>query len=239
VTLAIRWPGGKAGRVIDDFVTLPDLAPTFMEIGGVTPPGGLYGRSIVPLLKSDKSGQIDPARDAIIAGRERHVSTAREGNLPYPMRSLRTNDFLYIHNFAPERWPMGGPGGVTETETPDGLALETSTYAAFADMDASPTKAWLIQHRNEPQWKPIYEKAFGKREEEEFYDLKKDPDQMNNVATDPAYAAEKAKLAARLSKTLTDARDPRVSADPVFEHPPFTDAGPPKGKRKGPAAPPQ
>src|SRR2546421_4366932 len=38
VTLAIRVPGGKAGRVVDDYVRLPDLAPTFMEIGGVTPP---------------------------------------------------------------------------------------------------------------------------------------------------------------------------------------------------------
>ncbi len=240
VTLAIRWPDGKGGRVIDDFIAIPDLAPTFMEIGGVTPPGGLYGRSIVPLLKSEKSGQIDPARDAIIAGRERHVSIAREGNLPYPMRSLRTNDFLYIHNFAPERWPMGTPTGITETETPDGLALTTETYAAFADMDASPTKAWLIQHRAEPQWKPLYEHAFGKRAEEEFYDLRKDPNQMNNVATDPAYAAEKEKHAARLLKTLTAAGDPRVVGNPVpFEHPPFSDAGPPKGKRKAAPAPPQ
>ena len=43
MTLAVRWPGAKGGRVVDDFVTLPDLAPTFMEIGGVKPPDGLYG----------------------------------------------------------------------------------------------------------------------------------------------------------------------------------------------------
>jgi uncharacterized sulfatase len=233
VALAIRWPGGKAGRVIDDFVTLPDLAPTFMEIGGVTPPAGLYGRSIVPLLTSEKGGQIDPTRTAIIAGRERHVDRAREGNLPYPMRALRTAEFAYIHNFAPERWPMGGPGEMTET--PDGLALETNTYAAFPDMDASPTKAWLIAHRNDAAWKGTFEHAFGKRAEEEFYDLRKDPDQMHNVATDPAYAAEKEKYAARLAKILTDAGDPRMSADPVFEHPPFTDAGP--GRNRGKPGP--
>src|SRR5438445_13104922 len=38
VTLAARVPGGKGGRVVDDFVRLPDLAPTLMEVGGVTPP---------------------------------------------------------------------------------------------------------------------------------------------------------------------------------------------------------
>lgn len=232
VPLVIRWPGNKPGRVIDDFVTLPDLAPTFMEIGGVSPPDGLYGRSIVPLLKSDKAGQIDPARTAILAGRERHVDTAREGNLPYPSRSLRTSDFLYIHNFAPERWPMGGPGEVTETATPDGLALETNTFIAFPDMDAGPTKAWLIAHRHDPQWCDVFDHAFGKRDQEEFYDLKKDPDQINNVANDPAYAVEKEKYAARLMKRLTEAGDPRVSADPVYEHPPFTDAGPGKGQTK-------
>jgi uncharacterized sulfatase len=241
VTLAIRWPGGKAGRVIDDFVTLPDLAPTFMEIGGVTPPGGLYGRSIVPLLKSEKSGQIDTTRTSIIAGRERHVDRAREGFLPYPMRALRTADYLYIHNFAPERWPMGAPGDLTDAETPDGLALETNTYTAFPDMDASPTKAWLIAHRGDAVWKPLFEHAFGKRAEEEFYDLRKDPDQMNNIATDPAYAAEKEKYAARLQKTLTEAGDPRVTGDGgAFDRAPFTDAGPGKGRKKsGPNAPPQ
>jgi uncharacterized sulfatase len=145
------------------------------------------------------------------------------------MRSLRTADYLYIHNFAPERWPMGSPGGVTETETPDGQALEKVTYTAFSDMDASPTKAWLIEHRNEPAWKPLYERAFGKRVEEEFYDLRRDPDQMNNVSTDPAYAAEKAKFAERLKKSLVEAGDPRVTGDgQTFERPPFTDATKPR-----------
>ena len=38
VALVARWPGGKSGRVIDDFVNLMDLAPTFMEIGRVKIP---------------------------------------------------------------------------------------------------------------------------------------------------------------------------------------------------------
>src|SRR4029078_489465 len=87
VALVIRTPGGKGGRIVDDMVRLPDLAPTFMEIGGVKPPEGLYGRSLLPLLQTDKSGQIDPARTWAVTGRERHVSVAREDNLPYPMRS--------------------------------------------------------------------------------------------------------------------------------------------------------
>ena len=54
-----------------------------------------------------------------------------------------------------------------------------------------------IWHRDEPEWKRIYDFAFGKRPGEELYDLRKDPSEIHNVAADPAYAAEKEKLAAR------------------------------------------
>jgi uncharacterized sulfatase len=235
VALAVRWPGGKPGRVLDDFVSLPDLAPTFLEIGGIKPPAGIYGRSLVPLFRSEKAGQVDPDRAWVVAGRERHVAQAREGNLPYPMRALRTRDFLYVRNFAPERWPMGEPRGVTDTKAPDGATLATDTFACFADMDASPTKAWLVEHRNDEKWKAYYDRAFAKRPAEELYDLRKDPDEINNVASVATYAAEKKKLAERLTKLLTDAGDPRVVEDtPKFDRPPFTDvpAKPPVKKDK-------
>ena len=104
-------PGGTPGRIVDDYVSLPDLAPTFLEIGGVRLPGGLYGRSLLPQLLAATGGQIDPTRTDVITGRERHVAAAREGYLPYPSRAIRTADFLYIRNFAPDRWPLGSPDG--------------------------------------------------------------------------------------------------------------------------------
>lgn len=227
VTLAARVPGGKGGRVVDDFVRLPDLMPTFCEVGGAKPPEGLYGRSLLPLLTSDKSGQVDPARDWVITGRERHVSFAREDYLPYPMRSLRTADFVYVRNFAEDRWPMGQPRGAAETPLPPLAEFENSTYAAYPDMDASPTKAWLIAHQNDSQWKWHYDHAFGKRPGEELYDVKNDPDQVKNLAADPSYAKQKQELSARLMKLLTEAQDPRVVGDgKTFDRPPFSDLPP-------------
>src|SRR5262245_1058286 len=226
VSLAIRVPGGKGGRVVNDYVRLPDLAPTFMEVGGVTPPSGLYGRSILPLLQSDKSGQIDADRNWVVTGRERHVARARENNLPYPMRALRTPEFLYIRNFAPDRWPLGSPAAAAEKSLPPTESMESNTYVAYADMDASPTKAWLIEHRDDPKLKWHYDYAFAKRPGEELYDLKTDPEQTNNLAADPAYAKQKQELSAQLMKRLTDAKDPRVTGDgTTFDLPPFTDAG--------------
>ncbi len=222
VALIIKAPGVKGGRIVDDVVRLPDLAPTFMEIGGVKPPDNLYGKSLMPLLKSDKSGQIDEERTWAITGRERHVDKAREGNLPYPMRALRTKDFLYIRNFAPDRWPMGSPGAVTETSEPPQEKLEHDTFVAFADMDGSPTKAWLVQHRHEAKGKWFYDLAFGKRQSEELYDLSKDPDMVHNVANNAKYAKVKDRMSADLMKKLKDAHDPRVSDDVIFEKPPYT-----------------
>ena len=97
VALVARVPGGQRGRVVDDLVSLPDLAPTFMEVGGVTPPPDIYGRSLQAQLHSEKSGQIEPERTWVIAGRERHVATAREDNpVPIPMRCLRTLGVFFI-----------------------------------------------------------------------------------------------------------------------------------------------
>jgi arylsulfatase A-like enzyme len=229
VSLAVRWPGQKPGRVVDDFVNLMDLMPTFLEIGGVKPPPGVNGRSIVNVLKSDRAGLVDETRTWVVTGRERHVAAAREDNLPYPQRALRTREFLYIRNFKPERWPLGGPGSVTADRAPAAAVLEANTFAAFADMDASPTKAWLIEHRNDPAWKWHHDYAFAKRPGEELYDLRKDPDQIKNVAADAAYSKTKQELAERLTKILKDAGDPRVVDEKCrFERSPFTDPETPK-----------
>ena len=106
VSLAIAWPRRiPADRVVDDFVCLPDLAPTILEACGQPVPDVMTGRSLMPVLLSDKSGQVDATRDFVVTGRERHVARAREDRLPYPQRAIRTADFLYIRNFHPERWP--------------------------------------------------------------------------------------------------------------------------------------
>ncbi len=232
VSLLARVPGGTAGRIVDDFVCLPDLAPTFMEVGGVTPPAGLYGRSLLPIFRSSKSGQIDSARTWVITGRERHVQNAREGNLPYPMRSVRTRDFVYIRNFAADRSPEGDVNNAFDPASVTSGALENDTRVGFADMDASPTKSWLIAHRDDPKWKWHFDHAFGKRPAEELYDLRKDPDQIRNLAADPEYAATKREMGERLIRTLTAANDPRVIGDgKTFDRPPFTSLA-----SEGPAA---
>ena len=177
----------------------------------------------MPQLLADRGGQIDPTRSFVVTGRERHVDTARDGNLPYPMRAIRTADHLYIRNFAPDRLPMGKPGIASAGAGVDVAVLESDTHAAYPDMDASPTKAWLVRHGGEPEWRWLFDYAFGPRPAEELYDLRSDPDQIRNVAADPAHAEARRTLAARLDAVLREAGDPRLAADVPFERPPFTD----------------
>lgn len=225
VTLAIAGPGIAGGRVVRDFVSLPDLAPTFLEAGGVAIPPGMSAKSLLPLLRSGKSGQVEAARDFVVTGRERHVDNARAGRLPYPQRAIRTAEHLFILNFEPARFPMGDlhpPGRKPEPPALELDQVDRESRTTFADMDAGPTKSWLFRHREDPQWKTEIELAFGLRPAEELYLLEKDPDQLRNLANDPAHAADKARLKARLMELLEKTGDPRVTGDKLaFERPPF------------------
>lgn len=226
VALAFRLPGAIApGRVLDGLADLMDLAPTFLEAAGVPPPPGLDGRSLWPWLRGERA---EPPRDAVVCGRERHVADARAGGLPYPQRALRTRDHLYIRNYAPERWPMGDPRGLDDPACPAPAweALAGDTRCAYPDLDASPTKAWMVQHRGEEPVRDAFALGFGLRPAEELYDLRADPDQLRNLAGDPAHAALRRTLAERLDAELRDRGDPRALPGPCrFERSPFTDPG--------------
>lgn len=239
VSLAIRWEGAKGGRVVDDLVSLPDLAPTLLQLAQVDIPERMTGRSLVPLLTSPQSGQMDPQRDAVFIGRERHVESARADFSPYPQRAIRTRDFLYIINFRPDRWPLGDPYRLDQDNQPTAEELTEETRVSHPDEDAGPTKAWLVGVRNDPTWRMYYELAYGRRPREELYDLRADPDQTRNVAAEPRYAADRQRLEMRLLQELHETGDPRlIDEGRFFETPPL--AGPvdeplPKKKKKGTA----
>ena len=224
VCLAIAGPGVRGGRVVDDFVCLPDLAPTFLEAGKVKVPEAMSAKSLWKVLKSKKDGQVDPSRDAVITGRERHVFSSRPGYLPYPQRAIRTKDFQFVINFRPDRWPLGDPFLLDTPKEPVYSLLENQTFVTLADEDAGPTKAWIVSNRKDPKVKPIFDHAYGKRPREELYHMNKDPDQMKNLAQDPDYLGTVKKLRARLMKYLRDNNDPRlVDNGKFFETSPMTD----------------
>jgi len=198
--LAIRWGKKvKGGRTIEDFVNLTDLAPTILEAAGINPPAQTTGKSLLDILLSKKTGQADSSRDHVLFGKERHA-WVRQGGLGYPMRAIRTKDFLYIINFKPERWPSGDP-------IPDKISNPNSPYG---DIDASPSKQFMMDQKEDSAVAFLFKPAFLKRPSEELYDLAKDPGQLNNIAGLPEYQAYKKKLRERLIAELKETDDPRI-----------------------------
>jgi uncharacterized sulfatase len=211
--LAIRWPArAPGGRVVDDFVSLTDLAPTFLAAAGLKPPGAMTGRSLLPLLTSGKRGQVERNRDRVFFGRERHANV-REGDLGYPVRALRTPEFLYLRNFAPDRWPAGDPPIYGDVDQADDIA-------------GSPSKQAVVEHDGDAAGRWRFELAFGKRPAEELYDLRADPWQTNNVAVDPRFARPQKRLAAELEREMKRTADPRSAGKgDVFDRYPYVTGG--------------
>ncbi len=208
IPLIMSWPRGfKSGRRITDFVSLTDLAPTILELGKVEIPKMMTGQSLLPILKSNKSGQVDARRDFVLTGMERHV-------YPYPARAIRTQDFLYIKNFQPDRWPKGETKNPTPTiDFTDG-SWPTFPGAFSYNIDPSPTKQHLLDHRRDAEIKPFYDLACGRRPDEELYDLKNDPQQLENVALEIKYAEPRQRLSQQLKQELRESNDSRfVQAD--------------------------
>ena len=198
VPLAVQWGGRiKKGRVVEDFVSLADLAPTFLEAAGLQPLKDMTSRSLMNVFGSDKSGTVDQSRDHVLTGKERHTPAQADNMRGTPMRAIRNRNYLYIHNFAPELWPAGDP--------------EASMWGpSLGDIDNSPTKSYLVEHREEPGVKRCYELCCAKRPAEELYNLRKDPDQLTNVAAEPNYAEITKNLKDQLMSELRESGDPRV-----------------------------
>ena len=115
---------------------------------------------------------------------------------------------------------MGGPLKLADPNPPSYEQIANNTRLTYGDVDAGPTKAWMIQHRDDPKVKKLWDLGFGPRPREEFYDLIGDPHQINNLATNPAYDAIRDALRELLMKQLRENKDPRLEGD-AFDKEPY------------------
>ena len=197
VPLAVAWrdriPGG---RVVTDFVTLAELAPTILEAAGIRAPTTMLERSLLSVLTSHAEGRVERERDHVVLARERHTWCNPAPSIA-PMRAIRTDRWLYLRNLRPEVWPAGHPQG-----------RFNHNLLPFGEVDGSPTKWLLVEQR--PAYQRLFELAFGKRPAEELYDLQGDPEQLENLAADPQQAPLLRRLRGRLDLMLTQSGDPRA-----------------------------
>ncbi|MEO1019867.1 MAG: sulfatase [Pseudomonadota bacterium] len=209
--LSIMWRDRTRGdRVVDDIVSFTDFSLTFLDVARAGAEAGVEGaerdaffsaspgKSLLDILDATGTGTVTQDREYAYMGRERH-DLGREGDLGYPVRCVRTSDFLYVRNFAPERWPAGNP--------------ETN----YTNCDSSPTKNRILELKDQGD-AHYWRLSFGKRPAEELYDMVADPHCMKNLADKPEYAITKARLWSALEAELIRSGDPRmVGGGDIFE----------------------
>jgi len=210
VPLAISVPGGIKENVNHDPVSLIDLAPTLLDLCGLKKRKDMSGKSLRSLL-TQKNPPLH--RNYVLTGRERHTH-ARPENLGYPARAIRTQDFLYVYHFFPNRWPAGDPVPVTPTNDQNNIREGfQSLYPGFHDVDDSPSKEAVMAYQDSI----YFELALAKRPREQLYDIKKDPYCINNIIEQPSYKQIANELKNELMAALKEQRDPRVFENPIFD----------------------
>lgn len=219
VPFAVRFPRNfPGGRIVTDPVSFVDIAPTILKITQTSSHGMLpvSGKSFLNILKSKKQGHVDPSRKYALSGRERH-SSSRYRNWGYPQRAIRNENFIFIWNIKPQRWPAGAPQKY-DPKNPGvllpmfGLDKEGKFIpdAAFTDIDDCPSKTFLIENHEKKKIHPYFELAVEKRPEFELYNVVKDPYCMNNLTGRKEYTETENRMKKKLMEVLEKTKDPRV-----------------------------
>lgn len=175
----IRWPGTvKPGRVTDAMCEYVDVTPTLVDIAGGKIPEGLDGRSFLPVIKDE----TDSFKNEVYG-----IQTSRGiffGPEYYAIRSIRNERYAYIMNLTPE--------------------------ATFKCMSTNPKKGWWMSWKEKAATDEFARRQverYQKRPAEELYDIVNDPFQTRNLADDPQYASEKARMRAKLLQWMESQGD--------------------------------
>ncbi|MBT8184196.1 MAG: sulfatase [Eudoraea sp.] len=200
--LSIYWNGHiEGGRKIPDFVNFIDFGPTFLEAAGLNAPEEFQGNSLLNLFNT--KNRENPVRDKVFLERERHANV-RQGDLSYPSRAIRTEDFLYIKNFETDRWPAGDP-------------RVHQSVGQYGDVDNSISKFLIMAMEGKPTDKDYFGLSFGKRPAEELYVIATDPYNLVNEAANPKFTYILARMRKELNAWMKETNDLRLK-DPKTKY---------------------
>ena len=119
-------------------------------------------------------------REAVFAARDRCDETVEH------MQSVRTRQFKYIRNFLPQR-PYLQPNAYKDAKA---IVIAMREWHAAGKLDEAQS---LIMRETRPP--------------EELYDVIADPDEIHNLADDPAHAAKLAELRGLLDNWIEETGD--------------------------------
>ena len=213
IPLIMRFPDryqhlapGLPGSAIDDLVMLMDLGPTTLRIAGIPIPEHFQGRV---LCNPDK----EEAREFVCSARD------RLDNNPEVIRTIRTKRFRYIRNFLPHQpyasfYPDGGFFSEIPAEgTPEREFWETSCLPGDQKLH-DPDGVFLmlgppvmVNQNGLPEACNQYLFWQDHKPPEELYDVENDPEEISNLAGDPAFSDVRDELRRKLYGWMIESRD--------------------------------
>lgn len=183
VPLIMRGPGIAKGKVRDDLVELIDITPTSLAAAGIAVPKAMQAKNVL-------AAEYRP-REFAFAARDRCDETVER------IRSVRTDRFLYIRNFHPQR-PHLQPNAYK-----DGKSIVQALRALH---DAGKLDALTEKVLFSPTRPP-----------EELYEWTTDRWQVKNLAADPTHKATLEKLRGRLDRWMVETKDLGPESEKMYD----------------------
>ncbi len=183
VPLVMRGPGLPAGQLRTDLVEHIDLAAVSLAAAGIGVPSWMQGKDV-----------LSPSyarRNEAFSARDRCDETTEK------IRSLRTDKFIYVRNYHPDR-PHLQPCAYK-----DGKAIVQRLRELHAAGQLPTLTEQLLFSPTRPR--------------EELYELAADPHQVRNLAIDPAFAGVLEEHRRRLDAKLIATRDPGPESMAMYD----------------------
>jgi len=177
--LIMAGPGLPSGRTNNALVSYIDLTPTILEVAGAKTPSYKQTKLYGKSILAIAKDDNAKGWDAVFGSHQFHEIT-----MYYPMRTIVTQKYKLIANLDHEK-----------------------AYPFASDLWGSPS--W--QHIRTNKLKMMGERsvaAYMHRPKEELYDLTSDPNELKNLAADPAHAKTLGDLRTRLRTWQTETNDP-------------------------------
>lgn len=186
--IAVRQGEIKAGTRTDVMVSWIDILPTLIDMAGGEVPDNLDGRSFASVLR----GNTDSHRERIFTTH----SGDRKMNV-FLSRSVRTDRYKLIWNPYPE------------------FAFTTHIDLLLRETSGDYFREWVSAAKTDAHAAQVLARYHG-RPEYELFDLKQDPNELNNLAAQADLAVMQAQLTSELQQWISDQGDKLT----VF-HPPL------------------
>ncbi len=183
IPMVVRWPGKVTMNATSDvLLPLVDFLPTLLEVAAGKIPAGLDGKSFLPVLLENAPSHRDTIYSTFTAD-------TRFGNFNYyPIRSIRTKNYKYLMNLAPQ---LTYTTHITNAKPEDGRDY----WESWVEKAKTDKKAAALVH------------SYQHRPAEELYDLQNDPYELTNLAARPENKQQLASFQEKMVQWMEEQND--------------------------------